>query len=266
MGYILAEIVACLMLAGLIGGIIGWLLRGKDKHSLEENKKLKEALQEKDAKCQEELKTLRSDYEEKLKSQKDFWVRKHRLLEEQEISTKPELEKTSEEKISRTEEPEASLEEVEIKEHDHKQTLLSASTISSNKDAECYELEEVQGIGPGFALRLKKRGVFNSCYLAEKFLRDDKATKKISQKLDIDFDTIRSWASMADLMRVKGISGEFSEVLYAIGVENRADLRKADAYHLYAQLKEYYDKYPNSNNLEIPSVDEIKDWIASLQA
>ncbi len=262
MGYILAEIVACLMLAGLVGGIIGWLLRGKGKQTPDENKKLQE---EKDGRCQEEIEALRNEYDEKLKSQKDFWVRKCQLLEGEGSSANLELDQPNNEVKSSDKDEKRSLDS-KPKEKAKKQTFLEAPTLSSDKDAECYELEDVQGIGPGFALRLKKRGVFNSCYLAEKFLTDEKATQKISQKLDIDFDTIRSWASMADLMRVKGVSGEFAEVLYAIGVENRMELRKADAYHLYAQLKEYYEKYPNSDNLDIPSVDEIKGWIASLKS
>lgn len=37
--------------------------------------------------------------------------------------------------------------------------------------------------------------------------------KKASSETKIDFDAIRAWASMADLMRLPGVDGQYAEVM-----------------------------------------------------
>ncbi len=244
MGYILAEILACIFIAGLFGIFIGWWLRGSNKES-------KTSIDEEKKAFEKELSKVKDEYEAKLKSEQDFYSAK---INEIELSCKKQIKRYENE-----------LEKFTAK-NQQTETIKESNIVAEINDPneKCYELEDIQGIGPGFALRLKKRGVFNSCFLAKKFLFDDEATKRMSQKLDIDFDTIKAWASMADLMKIEGISSEFAETLQAIGIKTRQDLMFADPYHLFSELSSYKRKYPNGP--DIPDISIIKSWVDRLKA
>ena len=237
MGYILAEILACLLLAGLIGALIGWWLRGGNKKELS---LLKEKLKRCEADSKSSIEQIREKYDQKLQVEHDLWNRKIKDLESGLVGS------------SATTATQA-------------QKLSASNTDDKSNDGdfanECYELEDIPGIGAGFALRLKKRGIFNSCYLANRFLDDDKATKKMAKKLDIDFQTLRAWASMSDLMKHNGINGKYAEILQSVGISNRNELRRSDANHLFSQTKKYIEKYPTPDNLAHPTIDMIKEWI-----
>ncbi len=252
MGYILAEILACLLLAGLIGGFIGWLLRGSDAKSQEEIEELQKQQMLREREYNEQIKALKDRCNEQLKNEQDFWKKKVKNLEHN--------------NSLRLKDEYNSKQDSTDKSKESKNYIVSTSNSQDFHLGECYELEEIQGIGPGFATRLKKRGIFNTCILADKFLNNDKEIEKISKKLDIDFNTIKAWAEMADLMRTKGVSGEFAETMHAIGIKSRDELRKQDANHLFAKLSEYKNRYPTESNIYIPTLEEIKNWLKELAA
>ena len=246
MGYILAEILACLLLAGLIGAILGWWLRGGNKKEIA---LLKEKLEICEKESQSKIEQITQKYEQKIQVEHDLWNKKIKDLEKRykKVDSIP----------LDTQKPI----DTDIKEKQINSDIDTDDTDEDEFTNECYELEDIPGIGAGFALRLKKRGIFNSCYLANRFLNDDEATKKMAKKLDIDFNTLRAWAIMSDLMKHKGLNGDYAEILQAVGISNRDELRRADANHLYAKIQDYIKKYPTPSNLAHPTLDMIKNWI-----
>ena len=185
MGYILAEILACLLLAGLLGGLIGWWIRGGNKKEIEA---LRSELDACERESRAKIEDLTQHYEQKLQLEHDMWNKKLKVLED-EYSTKDTISNQPQHLIQENRYTESlAVQNIDRKIEDHM--------------VECYELEDIPGIGAGFAIRLKKRGIFDSCYLANKFLYDDEATKKMSKKLDIDFQTLRAWAIMSDLINI----------------------------------------------------------------
>lgn len=56
-------------------------------------------------------------------------------------------------------------------------------------------------------------GINTTVDFANSFLNNKDATKKASSETKIDFDAIRAWASMADLMRLPGVDGQYAEVM-----------------------------------------------------
>jgi predicted flap endonuclease-1-like 5' DNA nuclease len=243
MGYILAEILACLLLAGLIGAILGWWLRGGNKKEISSLKKKLEIC-EKESRSR--IEQITQKYEQKIQVEHDLWNRKIKDLESR---------YKADDSIS------SSAQKLTDTDMEEKQKNSDIDTGKDEFNNECYELEDIPGIGAGFALRLKKRGIFNSCYLANRFLNDDEATKKMAKKLDIDFNTLRAWAIMSDLMKHKGLNGDYAEILQAVGISNRDELQRADANHLYSKIKDYIQKYPTPDNLAQPTLDMIKNWI-----
>ena len=304
MGYILAEILACLLLAWLLGALLGWWLRGGCKDSSKDNT--------------DDINALKKRYEDELQSKQDFYNTKIKNLEdsytlklnqtESKIKnlqsnlkhsenssdeSSEDLKKIHENQLqdkenfydSKIKSIENSyllkLNQAEAEKEDLKSEISKLKSLQENKQQlvdrdinhntpivnqkdkeKCYELEEIQGIGPGFALRLKKRGILNSCYLANKFLYDEHETNKISKKLEINSNVIKAWASMADLMKIDGISSEYAEILQEIGIDTRFELSKSNANDLHQKIKKYRDKYPNGP--KIPDIRDIKRWIENL--
>lgn len=121
------------------------------------------------------------------------------------------------------------------------------------------KVEDIEGIGPAFAAKLQEAGVSTSdALLAEagpKAGRDALATKTgISGKLLLE------WANACDLMRVKGIGSQFSDLLEAAGVDSAAELAQRNAANLAATFAEL--NAARATTRRAPTEDMVADWIA----
>ncbi len=135
----------------------------------------------------------------------------------------------------------------------------NTGTSSSEDDMnECYEIEEVEGIGPGYGKKFRNMGVNTTCDLANKFLRDNGATKKASKQMKVDFDAVRAWACMADLMRIPGVSGQYAEIIQTVGVSSRKELTQMSVNSLQSKMAEFNAKNPIVP--EVPTVDMLVSW------
>ena len=121
-----------------------------------------------------------------------------------------------------------------------------------------YKIEEIEGIGPAYAEKLIEAGVKTTENLLE-----DGATKKgreaLAEKTGIPEKLILKWTNHADLFRIKGIAGQFAELLEAAGVDTVKELRHRVAANLYAKLVETNDGKNLCNR--VPSEKEIQKMI-----
>jgi predicted RecB family nuclease len=136
-------------------------------------------------------------------------------------------------------------------------TNTGTSTTSGHLN-ECYEIEEVEGIGPGYGKRFRKLGINTTCDLANTYLRDNKAIKKASKKMGVDFDAIKAWASMADLMRLPGVDGQYAEIMQTVGLDSRKELTHISLNHLHELMVEFNAKNPIVP--EVPTMDMLVAW------
>jgi len=245
MGYILVEIIACLLIAWLLGALLGWWLRGGCKN--DNNNVDIDAIKKS---YEDEIHNKQDFYNSKVKSIEDTYINKLNIANNEIETLKKELNslKENKQKLFET--------------NENTDRVQNAPIVNQKDKEKCYELEEIEGIGPGFALRLKKRGVLNSCYLANKFLYDEHETKKLAKKLEINADTITAWASMADLMKIEGINSEYAEILQEVGIKTRYELSKEDPDKLYEKIENYKKKYPNGP--DIPDLNDIHSWIEKI--
>lgn len=98
-------------------------------------------------------------------------------------------------------------------------------------------IEEIEGIGPKYGLKLKEIGINT----IEKLLEAGSAPKgrqEIADKTGIDSKRILTWVNMADLCRIKGVGPEFAELLEAAGVDTVKELRHRRADNLHAKMQE----------------------------
>lgn len=120
-------------------------------------------------------------------------------------------------------------------------------------------LKEIEGIGPDFEAKLKEAGITS----IEKLLEAGKTKggrKKIADDSGISEKKVLTWVNHADLMRIKGIGGEYSELLEAAGVDTVKELAQRNAENLHAKMKEVNEKKKLTRL--VPSAETLGEWVA----
>jgi predicted flap endonuclease-1-like 5' DNA nuclease len=95
-----------------------------------------------------------------------------------------------------------------------------------------YSLIKIEGIGAKYANILANAGVKTTASLLTK-ARTRKQREELSKITGISKKLILEWANLADLMRVKGIGEEWSDLLEEAGVDTVKELKKRNADNLY---------------------------------
>lgn len=97
-------------------------------------------------------------------------------------------------------------------------------------------IEDVEGIGPGYAAKLRAAGVTNTGKLLEQ-AGTAKGREILAETTGISGKLILTWANMADLMRISGVGGQFAELMVAAGVDTVKELRTRNAANLAAKME-----------------------------
>jgi predicted flap endonuclease-1-like 5' DNA nuclease len=121
-----------------------------------------------------------------------------------------------------------------------------------------YKIDEIEGIGPAYAGKLKDAGIDTTDDLL-KLCCDAKGRGATAKSSGISEKLILSWANMADLMRVNGVGHQYAEVLHAAGVDTIKELRTRNAENLAAAMKQVNDVKNLAN--ACPSATVVRDWI-----
>ena len=120
-------------------------------------------------------------------------------------------------------------------------------------------LHEIEGIGDGYAGKLKAAGVANTQQLLEQGATS-KGRDKIAEETGISGTLILRWVNHLDLERIKGIGWEYAELLEAAGVDTVPELAQRNAVNLHAAL----EKVNGEKSLvrRLPNLDMVTAWIA----
>lgn len=121
------------------------------------------------------------------------------------------------------------------------------------------QVEDIEGIGPAQAAKLKTIGITTVEGLLEKGAsskgRDEIATTAaISEKL------VLKWVNHADLYRIKGVGAEFAELLEAAGVDSVPELAQRSPANLAAKLSEVNEAKKLTRR--VPSESQVTTWVA----
>lgn len=121
-----------------------------------------------------------------------------------------------------------------------------------------YKIIEIEGIGDAYAAKLEAAGVKTTADLLERG-----ATKKgrdqLAEETGISPKLILKWVNHADLFRIKGIAGQFAELLEASGVDTVKEFRHRVAANLYPKLVEVNEEKHLCGR--VPSEVEIQRMI-----
>ncbi len=125
------------------------------------------------------------------------------------------------------------------------------------------DIEEIEGIGPAFAEKLRGADVSSIDALLEKGATPEGRSALVEQT-GIDAVRVLRWVNHADLIRVVGIGPEFAELLEASGVDSAPELAQRNVDNLVTALTETNDA--RSLVRRVPTAAEVTDWIEQAKA
>ena len=98
-------------------------------------------------------------------------------------------------------------------------------------------LESIEGIGPANAKKLRAAGVKSTDALL-KSGGTKKGRKAIAAETGIAERSVLEWVNRADLMRVRGVGEEYSDLLEKAGVDTVVELAQRNPDSLHKKLLE----------------------------
>ncbi|MCQ2276527.1 MAG: DUF4332 domain-containing protein [Bacteroidales bacterium] len=121
-----------------------------------------------------------------------------------------------------------------------------------------YKIEEIEGVGGVYGEKLNAAGIKTTEDLLNKCAK--KAGRvKLAEETGISEKLVLRWTNHADLFRIKGVAGQFAELLEASGVDTVKEFRHRVAANLQPKMEEVN----NAKNLcnRVPSVKEVEKMI-----
>ncbi|MBQ9532505.1 MAG: DUF4332 domain-containing protein [Prevotella sp.] len=122
-----------------------------------------------------------------------------------------------------------------------------------------YKIIDVEGIGEVYAKKLIAAGIETVEALLKECAKPA-GRKALAEKADISPKLVLTWANHADLMRIKGVGPQFSELLEAAGVDTVKELQHRVAEKLQAKLEEVNEQKHLVGR--VPAVVEVEKMIA----
>ena len=122
-----------------------------------------------------------------------------------------------------------------------------------------YKIIDVEGIGPVYAEKLQEAGVKTTEDLLAKCAAK-KGRVAMAEATGISEKLILKWTNHADLFRIKGIAGQFAELLEAAGVDTVKEFRHRVPANLQPKLVAVNEEKNLCNR--VPAVSELEKMMA----
>ena len=120
------------------------------------------------------------------------------------------------------------------------------------------DIEKIEGIGEVYTKKFKAIGIETTKDLLEAG-QTPSGREELAKKTDLSTKLILEWVQDSDLMRIKGVSEEYSDLLEESGVRDVPDLATKDPASLYDKMLEV-----NAQKMIVrrtPFRNEVKRWI-----
>ena len=121
------------------------------------------------------------------------------------------------------------------------------------------KIDEIEGIGATQAGKLAEAGVTT----AEELLQwgaNASGRKSLEDTTGISGKLLLEWVNHVDLMRIKGVGSEYSDLLEAAGVDSPSELTQRNAANLATTFQEIVAARPGIVR-RVPSEAEVAAWI-----
>ena len=123
-------------------------------------------------------------------------------------------------------------------------------------------IDAIEGIGPVYARTLRKARVRTT----EALLRhagDSDGRKALSSRTGLEEQLVLEWVNRADLMRVKGVGEEYSDLLEAAGVDTVKELRNRNPETLLVKMTQVNNRQKLVRRL--PTESMVRRWVEHAQ-
>jgi predicted flap endonuclease-1-like 5' DNA nuclease len=121
------------------------------------------------------------------------------------------------------------------------------------------KIEDIEGIGPTYASKLGDAGIKTTDDLLEAGATSN-GREELAETTGITEKLILEWVNLADLMRIKGVGEEYSDLLEEAGVDTVAELARRNAENLFAKICEVNEQKQLVRRP--PTADQVAQWIA----
>jgi PAS domain S-box-containing protein len=119
-------------------------------------------------------------------------------------------------------------------------------------------IEKIEGIGPVYGLKLFEIGVKTTEDLLNRG-KDRVGRQELVDRTGISPSLILKWVNMADLMRIKGVGEEYSELLERAGVDTVKELRNRVPKNLYDAMVQANEEHKLVRR--VPHLSEVESWV-----
>jgi predicted flap endonuclease-1-like 5' DNA nuclease len=120
------------------------------------------------------------------------------------------------------------------------------------------KLEVIEGIGPIYANQLRAAGIRSIGALLEAGATP-MGRADLEERSGIGHALILEWVNLADLMRVKGVGEEYSDLLEEAGVDTVKELRNRVPENLYEAIVRTNETKELVRRL--PTLGMVRDWV-----
>jgi len=126
-----------------------------------------------------------------------------------------------------------------------------------------YKITDIEGIGDVYAKKLDTVNIRSVGALLDKGCTK-KGRQELAASTGIDEGTILKWVNIADLFRIKGIGGEYSQLLEKAGVDTVKELRNRKAENLHAKMAEINESQKLVRQL--PGLSLVESWVETAKS
>ena len=124
-------------------------------------------------------------------------------------------------------------------------------------------LSAIEGIGPSLTEKLQEAGIKNVEQLL--IIAGPKiGREKLSAKTGLSEARILKFVNCADLMRIRGVGGEYAELLEAAGVDSVPELAQRNAANLTERITSVNAEKKLVRTL--PSETRVREWVAQAKS
>ena len=120
------------------------------------------------------------------------------------------------------------------------------------------KLETIEGIGSVYGEKLREKGIGTVEALLEAGATPA-GRQELEEKTGIGHALILEWVNLADLMRIKGIGEEYSDLLEEAGVDTVKELRHRVPENLHQKVVEINEAKKLVRRL--PTLQMVADWV-----
>ena len=121
------------------------------------------------------------------------------------------------------------------------------------------KIVSIEGIGPVYAEKLAGAGIKTVEALLDKGA-GRKGREELAELTGITEKLILEWVNLADLMRIKGIGEEYSDLLEEAGVDTVKELKNRNPENLYKAMVETNQEKKLVRR--VPTLKEVQKWVA----